>query len=271
MSKYENLCPAHKEVEFYNTCEFNCIYCISQTKELPPVKNIESILDEIRNTTDLNTPYYLSSWTDAYQEEERIKKNAQQVLQQLAKKDLPYFIITKSPLVLRDVEYFKNRPNAFIAMSINTVNNQVSNVLEPNAPLATERMNALARLCEMVEVKTVVKIDPLVPGITDGEILEELLDFITKIKPYAVTIETLRINKQIAKNLKEHLTNEMYNQMLKHYPELGEEPVHPDTEYRINNFHMVEKRLTGKGIKTSFCKATLPYAINKNDCRGGYD
>jgi DNA repair photolyase len=271
MPKYENKCPVHNELDLYNHCSFDCIYCISQTKDLNINFNLNEEISKISALKSDSNPFYLSPWTDCYQNEEEQNGYTRKVLLELSSRNIPFFVITKSPLVLRDIDLFKNKDNAFIAISLNSLNDDLTKQLEPGASSATERKNLIEELVQMKDVKTVIKIDPIIPGITDKDELDVLTDWLCRLKPTAVTVETLRISSRILLNMEKHLPTNLIKSMMQHYPELSETPAHPFIDYRLKILKETAAKFEKVGIKASFCKASLPERITEFDCRGGYD
>lgn len=271
MPKYENKCPVHNEIDVYNHCSFNCIYCISQTKDINSNIDIDQEIEKIKSSNSNSNPFYLSPWTDCYVYEEKEKGYTRKILTALSDKKIPFFVITKSPLVLNDTDLFKNRENTFIAVSINSLSDELTRQLEPNAPSATERKELIEKLVKIEGLKTVVKIDPIIPGITDSKELERLVDWVCECKPSAITAETLRISSKILSNMKKNLSSTLIDNMTQYYPELSDVPTHPYIDYRMKVLKYTSERFKNVGIKASFCKASLPERITEFDCRGGYD
>ncbi len=270
MPKYKNGCPENIELDLYTGCSFGCVYCIAADRHAPKVAPVENFELMQKDALGKNQPYYLSPWTDAYPDQEAKTELTRSVLQSLAVANAPYFVITKSTLVTRDIDLFADRKNAFVAISLNTLDSQITKRLEPGAPLATKRARAIEELLATRKVRTVVKIDPILPGITDGESLEELLAWIYAIKPTGVTLETARLNRSIAARLHQVLSPSEYAKLIRHYGPITREPQHPYLAYRLDLFQSVADRLAEKNIRASFCKATLPYPITTHDCRGGF-
>jgi DNA repair photolyase len=271
MPKYEQICPVHNEIDIYTNCSFNCIYCISLSDPLIKSFNLDAELARIASLTDKSKPYYLSPWTDCYQEEEEQRGYTRKILEALSKNNIPFFVITKGDLVLRDIDLFKGKDNAFLAISINTLSNKLISKLEPGAPSATNRKNLLEKLIQHKDLKTVVKIDPIIPGITDGEELDDLIAWLCQHKPKAITADTLRLSNKILSNMQKHLSKETINRMLKLYPEIAESPIHANIEYRLELLKTIAAKLRDAGIQVSFCKASIPERITDFDCRGGYN
>lgn len=271
MPKYLNKCPVHTELDIYKGCPFNCIYCISHQERRDHSFDLQAELTKIAGNQDSNYPYYLSPWTDAYQPIEAENGYSLQIIKALAGKNRPFFVITKSLLVERDVDYFKNRSSSFIAISLNTLDDRISAIFEPGAPVASERKALIERLVADKSLKVVIKIDPIIPGITDGERLENMLDWLENIKPEAVTADTLRISSTIVENMHKYIDKVLINNILQHYPKVEDHAQHPNADYRLKVLQTVADRLKRAGVKAAFCRASLPQKINGSDCRGGYN
>ncbi len=102
MPKYEYKCPQQIELDLYQGCSFNCVYCISTGENNRSSVDLKKALLQITENQYDNTPYYLSPWTDAYQHQEKETKYTQQVIEALSAQNRPFFVITKSLLVQRD-------------------------------------------------------------------------------------------------------------------------------------------------------------------------
>lgn len=272
MPKYKHSCPKNYEVDFYSGCPFNCIYCIAQNRHESNSTAIYSTAEldqEIKRSDQSDIPFYLSPWTDPYQELEKNCKLTRHALSKLFMLNRKYFVVTKSCLVARDVELFRNNPRCFVAVSLNSLDQSVLDRTEPKLPTAEQRLNLVVDLIND-QVKTVVKIDPVIPGITDGILMEALINSIIKVKPFAVTTETVRINKKIAENIKLHLSSMQYKKFISYYPPLNHRPQHPQLEYRIKLFNWMKQLFTVQNIPISFCRASFPIKLTKYDCRGGF-
>jgi DNA repair photolyase len=75
-------------------------------------------------------------------------------------------ILTKSDLVLRDIDLFKQIPNIQICFSLNTLDDTVREKLEPCASSVEKCVSAAKKLHE-AGIRTAVFLSPMFPGITD--------------------------------------------------------------------------------------------------------
>lgn len=124
----------------------------------------------------------LSSMTDPYQkieEELLLTRTALRILLPQDNKDTgkKIIILTKSPLVLRDIELLEGRCDVEVGFTI-ICNWEAAQAYEPGAPSPQERMDALIKLHDK-GIRTFVSIEPWLPGITQP------LNLIPMVRPYA--------------------------------------------------------------------------------------
>jgi DNA repair photolyase len=117
--------------------------------------------------------------TDPYQPAERRFRVTRSVLEVLAEHaGLSIVIITKSPLVTRDVDLLRRiarNSEITIHLSLITLDRALARRLEPRAPTPEARVRALGRLREN-GIDVGINVMPVLPGITDGpEQLDELV------------------------------------------------------------------------------------------------
>ncbi len=127
----------------------------------------------------------ISSVTDAYQPIEVKYKLTKGCLEALVEYQFPASILTKSPLVLRDIDLFKRFEDIEIGITITTDNDSIRKIFEPNAPPIGARLNALKTLHEN-GIKTYAFIGPVLP--MNPERLVE------SIRPYSHRILIDRMN-----------------------------------------------------------------------------
>jgi DNA repair photolyase len=109
--------------------------------------------------------------TDPYQPAERRYRITRGVLEAIADHPgMPVSIITKSPLVTRDVDVLSRiaaRAEVTVHVSLITLDRDLARRIEPRAPTPESRLRAVARLAE-AGIDVGVNVMPVLPGITDG-------------------------------------------------------------------------------------------------------
>lgn len=117
--------------------------------------------------------------TDPYQPAERRFRVTQSLLEALAAhRGISVGIITKSPLVVRDIALLKTltrRGRAIVHISLATFDAQLARRLEARSPVPAARLRALAQLIDAgIDARLLVA--PVIPGVNDGrEALRRLL------------------------------------------------------------------------------------------------
>ena len=108
--------------------------------------------------------------TDPYQPAERRFRITRSILEVLAEHEgLSAWIITKSPLVTRDIDVLRRiaRHNRIsVHISLISIDRELARRLEPRAPTPDARLRALARLRES-GIEAGINVMPVLPGITD--------------------------------------------------------------------------------------------------------
>ncbi len=110
--------------------------------------------------------------TDPYQRCEGKYRLTRGIIEVLGEARNPFSILTKSTLILRDIEVLAEaarRTRVQTAFSVGTVDDEVWKLSEPGTPHPRRRLEALARLRE-AGVPTGVLAAPILPGISDSPV-----------------------------------------------------------------------------------------------------
>jgi DNA repair photolyase len=133
--------------------------------------------------TELARPNYicksitLGANTDPYQPVEKRMKVTRSILEVLAKTRHPVAVITKSALVVRDLDLLSDlaRDNlASVALSVTTLDDELKRRLEPQAASPAARLRTIAAL-SAAGVPVGVMVAPVIPALTDNE-MERILE-----------------------------------------------------------------------------------------------
>jgi len=183
--------PFDRSINPYRGCEHGCIYCFARPTHayygLSPGLDFETKLFQKpdapeRLAEELRKPNYrpafiaLGANTDPYQPIERDLKLTRRILQVLADFRHPYAIVTKSPLVTRDIDQIAPMAAmglATVSVSVTTLDRVLARQLEPRAPTPAKRLDAIRTLSE-AGIPTCVLAAPMIPALNDSE-LETIL------------------------------------------------------------------------------------------------
>lgn len=104
----------------------------------------------------------MSSVTDAYQPLEAKYKITRKCLEVIELFRFPVDILTKSPLVLRDIDIISRMKDAEVGITITTDDDSMRKIFEPHAPSINARIKALKEL-HKAGISTYVFIGPVLP------------------------------------------------------------------------------------------------------------
>ena len=176
----------------YRGCEHGCVYCFARPShaylDLSPGLDFETRLYAKTNAAErlrheLARPGYAPSTitlginTDAYQPIERSHRITRQCLEVLAQCGHPVSLVTKSALVLRDLDLLAPMARdglATVHVSMTSLDNRLSAKLEPRAAAPHTRLKVLRALSD-AGVPAGVLVAPVIPMVTDQD-LERILE-----------------------------------------------------------------------------------------------
>ena len=176
----------------YRGCEHGCTYCFArpthaylghsagldfETKLYAKVNAAELLDRELANPRYQPKYIALGAVTDPYQPIEREHRITRSVLEVLDRTNHPVGIVTKSALVVRDVDILSRmaaRGLAKVAISVTTLDRKIARKMEPRAPTPPKRIEAIRALAE-AGVPVAVMTAPIVPALNDSEI-ERILE-----------------------------------------------------------------------------------------------
>ena len=181
-----------RSINPYRGCEHGCIYCFARPTHaflgLSPGLDFETRLFAKTNAAEalqreLAEPGYrvetiaIGTNTDPYQPIERRYRIMRRILEVLSETNHPVGIVTKSALVLRDLDILSSmakRGLVRVALSVTTLDRKLARAMEPRASTPDRRIETLERLVE-AGVPTAVMVAPVIPGLTDME-MERILE-----------------------------------------------------------------------------------------------
>jgi len=178
-------------LNIYRGCMHGCIYCDTRS-ECYQIDNFDTDISVKINAIDLLKKELLSkryrqtigfgSASDPYVPIEKEYKLTQQALELIRDLRFPLFLLTKSNLIVRDIdviEQISKQNYACIAFTITTTDDDLAKIIEPRAPLPGERLKAMGIL-SVLGIKTGAVIMPTLPYITDTA--ENITDIVKRAK-----------------------------------------------------------------------------------------
>jgi DNA repair photolyase len=125
---------------------------------------VPCLLRELRRTR--RGSVMLASVTDAYQPAEQKFGLTRECLELLRESELEVGILTKSDLVVRDLDLISCLPRVSVGFSLTAADDALARLLEPGAPPTSCRLRALQALARR-GVCTWIFVAPVIPGLTD--------------------------------------------------------------------------------------------------------
>ncbi len=184
--------PFDRSINPYRGCEHGCSYCFARPSHaylgLSPGVDFETKLAykpdaAVLLRVELAKPGYrcqpiaLGINTDAWQPVERRLRITRSILEVLAECRHPVSVITKSALVLRDIELLAAMAMenlVHVAVSITTLDPELSRTMEPRAASCQRRLSVVRELAK-AGIPVTVLVAPLIPALTDHE-LENIME-----------------------------------------------------------------------------------------------
>ena len=243
----------------YTGCSHNCVYCyapyilreIREWGEFLDVKinALEALEEQLKQHKKGKISCFhvlMSSVTDPYQKLEKKYKITRSLLKRLKNTKFFVTILTKSSLVLKDLDLLK-KTNCKIGLTITTLDEKAAKVFEPGAPSPFERLETLSYL-KISGIKTYIFFGPLLPFISDVN-LEKTIHRFSMARPDYVLIDRLNIKGP-------NHWNKIKKVLEKNYPDLVEkwkQVLFSQTDYHRE----LKKRLTeifqNYEVKHEFC------------------
>jgi DNA repair photolyase len=210
-----------RSINPYRGCEHGCVYCFARPTHaylgLSPGLDFESKLFAKHDAAELlekelaNEGYEprmiaIGTNTDPYQPIERDLKIMRSILEVLDRVSHPVGIVTKSALVVRDLDILSRmakRNLVKVGISVTTMDAKLARTMEPRASTPTKRIEALKALTE-AGVPTKVMVSPIIPALNDAE-MERILDSAAHIGVQEASYILLRLPLEVRDLFREWL------------------------------------------------------------------
>lgn len=172
----------------FTGCEFACRYCYAKlivakfSKHLEPWGNYVDVKVNAPEVLEKQLErgkkgeVMLSSVTDPYQPVEKKYEITRKCLEKLLERQWPASLLTKSDLVLRDIDLLNKFKKLEVGLTITTNKPEIKQLFEPFSPSTEARIQALKEL-KAAGIKTYAFLGPLLP-MDAGKLVEELKESI---------------------------------------------------------------------------------------------
>lgn len=206
--------PFDRSLNPYRGCEHGCVYCYArpshaywdmspgldfETKLIARQGLVERLTEELSHPHYVCRPINLSGNTDCYQPIEATYQTTRRLLELLLKCRHPVTLVTKSTLVLRDLELLSEMAEhrlVRVFVSLTSLDANLKRTLEPRAASPQARLRAIREL-NTAGIPVGALISPVIPGLTDHEI-EKLLEAASRAGARTATWMLLRLPYEVA-------------------------------------------------------------------------
>jgi DNA repair photolyase len=171
-------CPSKLTFNPNTGCDHGCVYCYASSyiPEFPSCRPKRNLSSRLRKEADKlkGETISMANSSDPYPTIEEKTAVTRECLEILSGSNCKLQIVTKSNLVVRDIDLLKKIPS-MVSMTITTDNDNIAAVLEPNAPRPSERLEAI-RILASNGIPTSARIDPIIPFLNDkaGSLIKKL-------------------------------------------------------------------------------------------------
>lgn len=186
-------CPAKLTFNPYTGCDHGCVYCYASSyvrrfSECRPKKDVVRRL--MREAGVLNGELLsVANSSDPYPQAEAELMVMRGCLRVLSECKCRVQVVTKSPLVTRDVDLLGEIPS-MVSLTVTTDDDQLAGLLEPGAPAPSARLRAVETLVRK-GVPVSVRIDPIIPYVNDDP--EGLVRTLAGLGVRHVTCSTFKV------------------------------------------------------------------------------
>ncbi len=219
--------PFDFSINPYRGCEHGCVYCYARPShaywDMSPGLDFETKIITRPNAAELlrkklTSPSYqvkplcIGANTDPYQPAEAKLQTTRQLIEVLGEFKHPFSIITKSNLIVRDLDLLAplaEQNLCSVAVSVTTLDNKLKRILEPRTPAGKVRLDAIRTLSDQ-GIRVTMLVAPMIPYVNDHE-MEQILAAGYKVGAVSARYILLRLPLEISPMFQEWLAA--------HYPD----------------------------------------------------
>ncbi len=254
-------CPPKYSLSAYTGCGHGCLYCyassyIPKFYQPRPKKDFIQRLKKEINKIPTGSTIAISNSSDPYQPLEKEFNLTHQALEILKDFNLKINLITKSDLILKDIDLLKQTKKILVTVSITAFNDTLSQKLEPNCPSSSQRLKSIKKISKFIPI--VVRLDPLIYPLNTKNI-EEMIQKIKKAGARQIITSTYKAK------------TDNFNRMSQAFPEFKNlwEKLYKKEGKKISNYFYLEKKMR-KNLIERVQKETLKLGLQFSSCREGF-
>ena len=224
----KSILSARNGINVYRGCTHGCIYCDSRStcyqmdhafEDVAVKKNAPELLEDALRRKRRRCMIGTGSMCDPYLPLEKKTHLTRRCLEVIDRYDFGVSVLTKSDLVLRDLDLLKSindKARAVVCTTFTTFDEKLCRILEPNVCTTRQRFEML-RIMRKNGIRTGVWLCPILPFLNDTEEnLRGLLDYC-----FSAGVEAI-VNFGMGVTLRDGDRQYFYAQLDKHFPGMKE-------------------------------------------------
>lgn len=254
----------------YRGCEHGCIYCYArpthsylnlspgldfETKIVAKVNIVQCLEAELAKRGYQPSTIFIGTATDAYQPVERKLALMRGVLELFARCRQPYYVITKSSGIERDMDLVvpeAQAGRAGVTVSITTLDSELCRILEPRAAAPQRRLMTVRRLAQ-AGVPVAVNVAPIIPFVNEPEI-ERIVEAAAEAGARSVNYTVLRLPWEVSPLFQQWLEQHLPDRAARVMARVREMRDGHDYDSRFG------KRMKGEGLWADLIKQRIRLA-----------
>lgn len=213
--------PFDQSINPYKGCEHGCVYCYARPThaflDLSPGLDFETkifrksdpgshLKIELSREGYVPKTIAMGTNTDPYQPLEKNQRVTREILEVMVEHRHPVSIVTKSKLILRDLDLLSalaEQGLVHVHVSVTTLDNQLKGQLEPRTAGPAARLRTIAEL-RRAGVPTGAMVAPVIPFVNDHEI-EDIVSQVAAAGAQSANYVLLRLPNEVAPLFEEWL------------------------------------------------------------------
>ena len=229
-------------IDPYQNCSYGCVYCDSTYDNTIYVKQnaIDILKNEIKTISKKRI--IIGSVHDPYQECEKKYQLTRSIISFLTDYDYPIHILTKSSLILRDIDILTKNKQVLVTFSFISPDPQIVSTIEKNFPPIETRFKALQELVKN-NITAGTALIPILPGLIEND-LENIIKMAKSFHSTYFLSKHLFL-KGDQKNIYFDFLLNNYPNLIDLYRELFSESIYPPMSYQ-NKINKKIKKICGR-------------------------
>lgn len=234
----------------YTGCEHRCIYCYATF-----MRRFRNHSEEWGSFVDVKINFInrlkeelqkkkiglvaIGTVSDPYQPIEAKYRTTRQAIALLNQYNFPYEVLTKSNLIVRDIDLLRDNKNSSVELTITTVDETIRQIFEPKAPSVPARLKTLEKLLAN-SIETTVFFGPVIPYFSDSpEKIRQFFRILQGIGVRRVLVDKLNyLETKIGQIIR--VLRQTSPQAIPYYQQILLNPIHYQITLR-QNIEMVAK------------------------------